>query len=204
MVRISGFGELVSDSQSDGMRYAFDPSTGVMEMEGSVVILFTLQEKSHYTVLSGDCITSPSMVKCTSVGEIEEEDGTITVAHPSFVVMTAYFMGLDRYTIIMGKACMPPIFCFPLAFVFFKIGLGLAELGRSGNQNSSSVCYGLRALSVKLDEQDQCHRGVMARLVRYRTPYEMDPFSCLQALDRVPRKDVFRLSSPQSAPKCRS
>ncbi|KAF3575739.1 hypothetical protein DY000_02032096 [Brassica cretica] len=80
MVRISGFGELVSDSQSDGMRYAFDPSSGgkifcrlcnslswsigtisssctmiqmmeelfnrlhniVMEMEGSVVVLFTL------------------------------------------------------------------------------------------------------------------------------------------------------------------
>ena len=80
MVRISGFGELVSDSQSDGMHYAFGPSSGgkifcrlcnslswsigtissscsmiqmmeelfnrlhniVMEMEGSVVVLFTL------------------------------------------------------------------------------------------------------------------------------------------------------------------
>ena len=28
MVRILGFGELVSDSQSDGMHYAFDPSSG--------------------------------------------------------------------------------------------------------------------------------------------------------------------------------
>ncbi|KAF3576062.1 hypothetical protein DY000_02030223 [Brassica cretica] len=46
MVRISGFGDLVSDSQSDGMRYAFDPSSGAMEMEGSVVVLFTLQEIS--------------------------------------------------------------------------------------------------------------------------------------------------------------
>ncbi|KAF3488295.1 hypothetical protein F2Q69_00053571 [Brassica cretica] len=42
------------------------------------------------------------MVKCTSVGEIEEEDGTITVAHPSSIVMTTYFMGLGHYTIVMG------------------------------------------------------------------------------------------------------
>ncbi|KAF2602326.1 hypothetical protein F2Q70_00025523 [Brassica cretica] len=122
------------------------------------------------------------MVKCTSVGEIEEEDGTIMVAHPSFIVMTTYFMGLGRYTIVMGKA--------------LQIDLGLAELERSGDQNSSSVCYGLRVLSVKLDERYQCRHGVMARLVWYRTPYKMDPFSCLQALDRVPSKDVFRLSSP--------
>ena len=53
-------------------------------------------------VFSGDCITPPSMVKCTSVGEIEEEDGTITVAHPSSIVMTTYFMGLGHYTIVMG------------------------------------------------------------------------------------------------------
>ncbi|KAF2565588.1 hypothetical protein F2Q68_00026018 [Brassica cretica] len=44
MVWISGFGELVSDSQSDGMCYAFDPSSDAMEMESSVVVLFTLQE----------------------------------------------------------------------------------------------------------------------------------------------------------------
>ncbi|WZZ50317.1 hypothetical protein YC2023_050424 [Brassica napus] len=78
------------------------------------------------------------MVKCTSVGEIEEEDGTIMVAHPSFIVMTTYFMGLGRYTIVMGKA--------------LQIDLGLVDLERSGDQNSSSVCYGLRVLSVKLDE----------------------------------------------------
>ncbi|KAF3575740.1 hypothetical protein DY000_02032097 [Brassica cretica] len=148
------------------------------------------------------------MVKCTSVGEIEEEDGTIMVAHPSFIVMTAYFMGLGRYTIVMGKAHMSQIFCFRLAFCLLQvqvrsrycnsissrfiltsdhllieeIDLGLAELGRSGDQNSSSVCYGLRVLSVKLDERDQCRRGVMARLVWYRTPYEMDPFFVLTSL----------------------
>ena len=38
-------------------------------------------------------------------------------------------------------------------------------------------------------------------LLRYWTPYELDPFSCLQALDRVPNKDVFRFSSPQMVPK---
>ncbi|KAF3601819.1 hypothetical protein F2Q69_00036590 [Brassica cretica] len=70
------------------------------------------------------------------------------------------------------------------------IDVELAELGRSCDQHSSSVCYGLRVLLVKL--------------VEYRTPYEMSPFSCLQTLDQVPSKDVFRFSSPQSAPKCRS
>lgn len=36
-----------------------------------------------------------------------------------------------------------------------------------------------------------CH----GTLPRYRTLYELDSFSCLQALDRVPSKDVFRFSS---------
>ncbi|KAF2565583.1 hypothetical protein F2Q68_00026017 [Brassica cretica] len=143
------------------------------------------------------------MVKCTSVGEIEEEDGTIMVTHPYFIVMTAYFMGLGRYTIVMGKALqVRSRYCNSISSRFVltsdhllieEIDLGLAEFGKSGNQISSSVCYGLRVLSVKLDEQDQCHRSVMARLVRYRTPYEMDPFSCLQALDRFnlgKKKDV--------------
>ncbi|WZY72353.1 hypothetical protein YC2023_004593 [Brassica napus] len=54
-----------------------------------------------------------------------------------------------------------------LFFCTVQIDLGLTELGRLGDQNSSSACYGLRVLSVKLDERDQCHRGVMAHLVRY-------------------------------------
>ncbi|KAF3592901.1 hypothetical protein DY000_02022711 [Brassica cretica] len=69
-------------------------------------IVMTLAQRSQYAVLSGDCITPPSMVKCTSVGEIEEEDGTITVAHPSSIVMTTYFMGLGHYTIVMGKSLL--------------------------------------------------------------------------------------------------
>ena len=38
---------------------------------------------------------------------------------------------------------------------------------------------------------------MMASLVQYRTPYEIDPFSCLEALDRVPSKDVI-VSFPHS------
>ncbi|KAF3488296.1 hypothetical protein F2Q69_00053570 [Brassica cretica] len=66
-------------------------------------IVMTLARRSQYAVFSGDYITPPSMVKCTSVGEIEEEDGKITVAHPSSIVMTTYFMGLGHYTIVMGN-----------------------------------------------------------------------------------------------------
>ena len=56
------------------------------------------------------------------MGEIEEEDGTITVAHPSFIVMKTYFMGLGRYTIVMGKERMSLIFCFRLAFFLLQGG----------------------------------------------------------------------------------
>ncbi|KAF3559425.1 hypothetical protein F2Q69_00014484 [Brassica cretica] len=74
MVRISGIGELVS---------------GLSLME-CIMHLTHQAVRSRYAVLSGDCITSLSMVKCTSVGEIEEEDGTITVAHPSFIASRGF------------------------------------------------------------------------------------------------------------------
>ena len=46
MVWISGFGELVSDSQSDGMHYAFDPSSGGKIFLPS--LQFSLMEHGNY------------------------------------------------------------------------------------------------------------------------------------------------------------
>ncbi|KAF3568772.1 hypothetical protein DY000_02019371 [Brassica cretica] len=85
---------------------------------------------------------------------------------------------------------------FSLRFLFVYDHLLIKDFCTSKLFSMSLFIHRTRTMEVGLSELiigllqfenfvDQCHKGLTARLLRYRTPYELDPFSCLQALRKI-------------------